>query len=595
MQLIYQWIDKYRSINDNNLLNNLELNFHHKYRFKYDGKDKLEFEILEKTNYIDTYYKENQYYSMIVGKNGSGKSSIFEMLYNGINISLDMKSRKEKIRDKFIAIFLDKDKFLFYGFGINGQNEIYVSRIESINKINLDIEYREYIDNLRILSINSDFGSLENIETNYEMSRERIKISDNIKKKDITTFLLDRQQAFENNSFMNANMYEAILNYSKNDFIQSFLLNYKYFKSIENNDIELPQYVYFKFDIPPKNYYEYKFKKVINESSEKIKDFLIELSETLLDYYDSIKLSSELSIFQKIESFYIFYLIDKYLFYTSDKTVFIDTLLKVDIISKIKNINFENLDNLYFDYTIDIRFNPFREFLTLKDIVIALKNTYHKVIDHSIIINELENQEYMRNLSLSVDSFKQIFTLGQIYLSYDFYPILSSGHQQLFKTFNYILEGIQKFEKNGDSYQKDVLILLDEPDIRLHYEWQRNYIKWLSIFLEQFEDFNFHIIINTHSNLMLSDIPKENVIVLDRKDNKTSAKNITTQTLAQNLFENLNNDFFLDKFIGAYIEDKIKDILKKDDITINEKELISNLGEKILRVSLEMKYDIESK
>ena len=595
MQLIYQWIDKYRSINDNNLLNNLELNFHHKYRFKYDGKDKLEFEILEKTNYIDTYYKENQYYSMIVGKNGSGKSSIFEMLYNGINISLDMKSRKEKIRDKFIAIFLDKDKFLFYGFGINGQNEIYVSRIESINKINLDIEYREYIDNLRILSINSDFGSLENIETNYEMSRERIKISDNIKKKDITTFLLDRQQAFENNSFMNANMYEAILNYSKNDFIQSFLLNYKYFKSIENNDIELPQYVYFKFDIPPKNYYEYKFKKVINESSEKIKDFLIELSETLLDYYDSIKLSSELSIFQKIESFYIFYLIDKYLFYTSDKTVFIDTLLKVDIISKIKNINFENLDNLYFDYTIDIRFNPFREFLTLKDIVIALKNTYHKVIDHSIIINELENQEYMRNLSLSVDSFKQIFTLGQIYLSYDFYPILSSGHQQLFKTFNYILEGIQKFEKNGDSYQKDVLILLDEPDIRLHYEWQRNYIKWLSIFLEQFEDFNFHIIINTHSNLMLSDIPKENVIVLDRKDNKTSIKNITTQTLAQNLFENLNNDFFLDKFIGAYIEDKIKDILKKDDITINEKELISNLGEKILRVSLEMKYDIESK
>ena len=45
MQLIYQWIDKYRSINDNNLLNNLELNFHHKYRFKYDGKDKLEFKI----------------------------------------------------------------------------------------------------------------------------------------------------------------------------------------------------------------------------------------------------------------------------------------------------------------------------------------------------------------------------------------------------------------------------------------------------------------------------------------------------------------------------------------------------------------------
>ena len=169
MQLVYQWIDKYRNISNTNLLDNLQLNFHHKYRFKYDGKEKLEFEILENTNYIGSYYKENQYYSMIVGKNGSGKSSIFEILYNGINLSYDMKNKKENIRDRFIAIFLDEDRFLFYGFEINGQNEIYVSRIESINKINLDIEYRECIDNLRILSINSDFGSLENIETKYEM------------------------------------------------------------------------------------------------------------------------------------------------------------------------------------------------------------------------------------------------------------------------------------------------------------------------------------------------------------------------------------------------------------------------------------------
>ncbi len=250
---------------------------------------------------------------------------------------------------------------------------------------------------------------------------------------------------------------------------------------------------------------------------------------------------------------------------------------------------------MYFDDAIDIRFNPFGEFLILKDIIFILQNTHHKVINNTIVINRLENQEYMRNLTLCVDSFKQIFTLGQIYLSYDFYPILSSGHQQLFKTFNYILEGIHQFIKDGDSYTKDVLILLDEPDIRLHYEWQRNYVKWLSIFLEQFKDFNFHIIINTHSNLMLSDIPKENVIVLDRKDNKTIIKNATSQTLAQNLFENLNNDFFLDKFIGGYIEDKIIAILKKDIITSDEKELINNLGEKILRVSLEMKYDIESK
>ena len=150
-------------------------------------------------------------------------------------------------------------------------------------------------------------------------------------------------------------------------------------------------------------------------------------------------------------------------------------------------------------------------------------------------------------------------------------------------------------DKNLHTYIKNVVENMPADWLNLTTHRLDIYVEKLAKtqFLEQFEDFNFHIIINTHSNLMLSDIPKENVIVLDRKDNKTSIKNITSQTLAQNLFENLNNDFFLDKFIGGYIEDKIKNILKKDYITANEKELISNLGEKILRVSLEMKYDID--
>ena len=61
---------------------------------------------------------------------------------------------------------------------------------------------------------------------------------------------------------------------------------------------------------------------------------------------------------------------------------------------------------MYFDDAIDIRFNPFGEFLILKDIIFILQNTHHKVINNTIVINRLENQEYMRNLTLCVDSFK---------------------------------------------------------------------------------------------------------------------------------------------------------------------------------------------
>lgn len=594
MKLVYMWIDKYRENKDGYLLDSLGFNFHHKYRFEYDGKNKLTFSILEESQYIDSYYESNQYYSMIVGKNGSGKSSIFNLLYNGVNISLNMKTKKENIENMFIAIFLYDDKFLFYGFKINKKNEVNIDKLKKRNEINLDIKYRDYIDNLKILCVNADFGKLETINTHNEISKERMKISDDTKKREANIFLLNRQQQNVNNPLNILGVYESTLNYYKNDFIQDLLLNYKYFKSIEDKDVELPRYIYFKFDVPPKNYYEVNFNKLIKNHSEETKDFIIELSQALYKYYDLIVFSSSLSVFQKIEAFYIFYLVDKYLFYASEATVFIDTLKKVNIIYNIRNINFDNIDIIYTNNSTNIYFNPFGEFLILRDITIALQNTHYKVIDNNIIIDRFENENDLRHLTMSVDSFKQIFTLAQIYLSYDFYPILSSGHLQLIKIFNYILEGINKFIKDGDSYDKYVLLLIDEPDANLHYEWQRNFIKWLSKFLKQFKDFNFHIIINTHSGIMLSDIPKENVIVLDRRNNKTIIKEITSQTLAQNLLENLNNDFFLDKFIGGYIEDKILEILNQKTLNNNEKELISNLGEKILRISLEMKYDIRS-
>ena len=591
MKLVYMWIDKYRKNKEGYLVDNMGLNFHHKYRFEFDGKDKLKFSTNSKNDYIDSYYKQNQYYSMLVGKNGSGKSSIFELLYNGVNKYYDAKTKQRHIENRFIAIFLDNDKFLFYGFEINSEKEIFVKDIKELNKINLNIEYIEHIENLKILCINADFGELETIITRNEVSNDRIKISDNIKKKEATTSLLNGQQTKITNSLSNSSFYERVLNYYKNDFTQSFLLNYKNFKKIEDKGIELPLYFYFKFNPTPKEYYKENFDKLIEKSSDETKEFLENLSQSLYKYYDFVY-DTKLSIFQKIKAFYIFYYIDKYLFHTSDINVIIDTFTKSNTINKIKSVDFENIDNLY-TYEDNIHFNPFGEIWILEDIIRDIQNTYHKVIDNTIVVNRFENETYMRNLAGSVDSFKEIFTLGQIYLTYDFYPILSSGHLQLFKIFNYILEGVREFIKNGDSYEKDVLILLDEPDSSLHYEWQRNFIKWLSEFLEQFDDFNFHININTHSGMMLSDIPKENVVVLNREKNKTFVKDLANQTLAQNLFENLNSDFFLDKFIGGYIEDKILEIVKKENLDDNEKKLIQNLGEEVLRVSLKMKYDIK--
>jgi len=61
------------------------------------------------------------------------------------------------------------------------------------------------------------------------------------------------------------------------------------------------------------------------------------------------------------------------------------------------------------------------------------------------------------------------------------------------------------------------VILIDEPELHLHPEWQRKYIK---VILDAFKyyvskGFKFHFIIATHSPYILTDIPVDNIVFLD--------------------------------------------------------------------------------
>lgn len=63
------------------------------------------------------------------------------------------------------------------------------------------------------------------------------------------------------------------------------------------------------------------------------------------------------------------------------------------------------------------------------------------------------------------------------------------------------------------------IILIDEPDLHLHLDWQRQYIQRLiDIFSSSSKDITFHFIIATHSPFIVSDLPGENIIRM-RKDN----------------------------------------------------------------------------
>lgn len=76
MQLLYVWIEKYKNIKKQGF------NFSSEFLFEYDDKNR-ELTIKDNPNYIDGFFEKNiSNVTAIVGKNGSGKSSILEAILN---------------------------------------------------------------------------------------------------------------------------------------------------------------------------------------------------------------------------------------------------------------------------------------------------------------------------------------------------------------------------------------------------------------------------------------------------------------------------------------------------------------------------------
>ena len=115
-----------------------------------------------------------------------------------------------------------------------------------------------------------------------------------------------------------------------------------------------------------------------------------------------------------------------------------------------------------------------------------------------------------------------------------------------------------------------------------------------------------HIIFSSHSPFILSDIPKENVIFLEKykKDEdrnqkegncKNATKDIELKTFGANIHTLLSNGFFMsDGLMGEFAKSKINEILNflndKEELKTIQKEqikpIIESIGEDFLRNKL---------
>ncbi len=150
------------------------------------------------------------------------------------------------------------------------------------------------------------------------------------------------------------------------------------------------------------------------------------------------------------------------------------------------------------------------------------------------------------------------------------YNSLSTGEQvifaQLVQMFSFI---------NNNFYlnNKNLLFLFDEPELNLHPQWQKQYIQEIITLLKTTNQ-EYHLILASHSPFLISDLPKENVIFLDKykKDEDPNQKEgnckvlkdgLKKQTFGANIHTLLSDGFFMqDGLMGEFAKGKIEAIKK---------------------------------
>jgi len=498
MELVYLWVEEYKNVKKQgfNFSPRFECEFKDEYDDKGKIKDNCELIIKEKKDYV-SIFPDNINVTAIVGKNGSGKSSIGEVLRD-IFINSKLNNRKNHI--------------LLYRKN-NGDN--FCDSSIHIKNNNLNCIYKK---------INKDL---------------RLYLSQDSYSKDM---MIDRHKVFSVSS-------------SEKSTINSLLNN----KIINTSDsFEITSFMY----IP---------KKIKIE----LKDIEVMMNESILKEIGGWRYLSDNSFLEAV---------------------------KKTIVDAFSNKYYQYLAYTYITYAYEEKDEDFTYNIQDQKILVEIlkeKKLFLEEKSFDKISNGIDT-----DLSQLDEDTKNIIQNGNCLecLDIDFtdeedrnYNNLSSGEKQIFGQ----LLNIYFYSHEHTNNQ---LYFLDEPDNMLHPNWQKSYVKELYTLLKKLK-INFHFILATHSPFLLSDLPKENVIFLEKEEKTGNCINASDKVdlnpFGANIHTLLSHGFFMkDGLMGEFAKEKINTAIKYLNQTkLSEKELeyceniISIIGEPIIKRQLQKMLD----
>jgi len=168
---------------------------------------------------------------------------------------------------------------------------------------------------------------------------------------------------------------------------------------------------------------------------------------------------------------------------------------------------------------------------------------------------------------------------------------MSSGERQFLFYMSTLMYHLKNLDSvlNGDKsvHYEIVNIILEEVELYFHPEYQCQFVQKLINYLE-FGKFNkidyFNIIIATHSPFILSDIPNENIMFLKKGKQKFEQM----PTFGANVHDILRHSFFLENgSMGEFAKDIINDTInylnfKKLEAKLNQTSSIKDKNEYIV-------------
>lgn len=145
---------------------------------------------------------------------------------------------------------------------------------------------------------------------------------------------------------------------------------------------------------------------------------------------------------------------------------------------------------------------------------------------------------------------------------------MSAGERQYlytFSTYIYHVLNLLSIQESHLVRYRNINLILDEVEICFHPEFQRRFVNELLGYIKRLfmnRNASFNILIATHSPFILSDIPQSNILYLE--DGKMVMPEDIKNPFAANICDILYQSFFLKQgFVGEFARKKIKHIIER--------------------------------